>query len=137
MQQTTNALLLLTIANHAAWSTLHVSARYLQVYAEPATFDGQGVLSSTKGFAALFLFAWGAITARIEGTSNEQKNDGSDELSDTSDAPMHREQQLSLEQYTLRRQQVMYTLAFAFVATTRASSNIASAAYTYPYNISE
>lgn len=55
-KQSTNALLLLTIFNHASWSTLHIASRYLQVYAKPITFDGQGVLSSTKGFAALFSF---------------------------------------------------------------------------------
>ena len=34
-QQSTNALLFLTIFNHASWSTLHVASRFLQVYAAP------------------------------------------------------------------------------------------------------
>ena len=58
---TTNKVLLLTIFNHASWSTLHVAARYLQLYAEPITFDSQTLLSSCKGSAAIFLYLIGII----------------------------------------------------------------------------
>ncbi|EJK72953.1 hypothetical protein THAOC_05462 [Thalassiosira oceanica] len=63
MEKTTTVLLLKTIANHAAWSSLHVAARYLQVHAEPRHFDGMVVVSSTKGFAAIFRFSIGAVSS--------------------------------------------------------------------------
>ena len=56
--------LTLAVFNHLSWSTLHVASRYLQVYAEPIAFDGQGLLSSTKGFSALFLFSIGVVNSR-------------------------------------------------------------------------
>ena len=63
---TTNALLLLTIFNHASWSTLHVAARYLLVYST-ITFDSQTLLSSAKGSAAIFLYLIGIINSWCAG----------------------------------------------------------------------
>ena len=56
--------LTLAVFNHLSWSTLHVASHYLQVYAEPIAFDGQGLLSSTKGFSAVFLFSIGVVNSR-------------------------------------------------------------------------
>lgn len=184
----TNKLLLLTIFNHASWSTLHVAARYLQVYAEP-TFDSQTLLSSCKGSAAIFLYLIGIInswcsdddtipsnlssmntslstsTACLVDDKDEDDpllSDGS--IRDTDESiisnndnklqstyqqsssllPVKSEQNHDRNQTSepldidseLWRQKIKYTLLFAFVSTTRASSNIASSKY-YPYNISE
>lgn len=206
---------------------MHVASRYLQVYAEPITFDGQGLLSSAKGFAAFFLFSTGIINLWIEngntcekyeadaenstiesvhknygaaadsllsslpsvdttltaGTpclrdsnhnisvETDEKKYTTSEIYDTV-APSKQQQsavfscsaQCTRPSKTLdeisfskqkngcqnnvqkvgidasrlqRRKKVIYTLLFAFVSTTRASSNIASSKYTYPYNISE
>jgi len=204
-KQTTNTLLLLTIFNHASWSTLHIASRYLQVYAKPITFDGQGVLSSAKGFAALFLFFIGIINSWIESScrvgstvrnggvnhntgssltslpyvnatlsasasylcdsnhnaSNCAESNDEDDTSEQCDsygASLQQQQQQSLmpipsqssqqastpkqtydnqneETASLRRKTIVYTLLFAFVSTSRASTNIASSKYTYPYNI--
>ena len=188
----TNKLLLLTIFNHASWSTLHVAARYLQVYAKPITFDSQTLLSSCKGSAAIFLYLIGIInsgcaddinsdlssadTVRgtaggtaclVDGDDDEDDDpDSSDGSNDTDESVILKndnmqstyQQQSSLLSVTssqqnhdrnlnseaeqmidseLQRQKIKYTLLFAFVSTTRASSNIASSKYTYPYNISE
>ena len=191
----TNTLLLQTIFNHASWSTLHVAARYLQVYAHPLVFDGQGVLSSAKGFAALFLFLLGIISSWVDRTcccrsgdsslpaafaggsesvtacdankKDENKNNGvqtrsagdygslsadkqlqqeipsSKELNTSVSNPTENEvdaqndELQSTEKSMQFRRKVFYTLLFAFVSTCRASLNIASAKYTYPYNISE
>ncbi|KAL7529307.1 hypothetical protein ACHAXR_002889 [Thalassiosira sp. AJA248-18] len=197
-KQSTNALLLLTIFNHASWSTLHIASRYLQVYAKPITFDGQGVLSSAKGFAALFLFLVGVINSWIESvrsrvvvgsggqtigdgnyiessaltsslpsvnaslsasasylcdsshssSSEFGDNDSTSNQCDTNGTPLQQkqssiagssqreEEELGIDTSTsLRRKRAAYTLLFAFVSTSRASSNIASSKYTYPYNI--
>lgn len=220
-QQSTNALLFLTIFNHASWSTLHVASRFLQVYAKPIPFDGQGVLSSAKGSAALFLFVFGALNSwkesyrnnymsiavqadkdvaetpgspevgvastlpsvnaalsasasclcnstnnsnsnlnEMDDASDEQIKDadlttiqekqsltsysslqtsqpreGSDENTDQNDAAAS--EGLNNSTSPSSRTKVMYTLLFAFVATSRASSNIASSKFTYPYNISK
>ena len=80
-KQSPNALLLLTIFNHASWSTLHIAARYLQVYAKPITFDGLGVLSSAKGSAAVFLFLIGTINSCIDAS----RSDGEDEADENYD----------------------------------------------------
>lgn len=185
----TNKLLLLTIFNHASWSTLHVAARYLQVYAKPMTFDSQTLLSSCKGSAAIFLYLIGIINSwcfdsnsslssvntplrastacLVHGDDDDDpdSSDGSmrfdiDEsiisnkdnlqstyqqspslLSVTSSQQNHdRNRNSEVEQMIdskLQRQKIKYTLLFAIVSTTRASTNIASSKYTYPYNISE
>ena len=193
---TTNALLLLTIFNHASWSILHVAARYLLVYST-ITFDSQTLLSSAKGSAAIFLYLIGIINSWCAGgddtihsslssvttaldTSNAcvvdgnyddeaddpDLNDGqsiqydidesavtlnNDKLKSTyqqssSLLPVKSDQNHDRNQYSeanqvieseLRRQKIKYTLLFAIVSTTRASSNIASSKYTYPYNISK
>ena len=195
----TNKLLLLTIFNHASWSTLHVAARYLQVYAKP-TFDSQTLLSSCKGSAAIFLYLIGIINSwcsddinsnlvsddnTVGGSStaggttclvdnydenDDDPNSSDDGSRDNTDESIisnndnlqstYQQQQSSLlpasssspqqnhdrnhsseaEQMNdseLRRQKIKYTLLFAIVSTTRASSNIASSKYTYPYNISK
>jgi len=185
----TNKLLLLTLFNHASWSTLHVAARYLQVYAEPAKFDSQTLLSSAKGSAAIFLYLIGIInswcvkndtinsslsstntslgvgaTYLVDGghdgdpDSSDGSNDTDESIISNNDNLQSTYQQSSLLSVTssqqnhdrnhsseakhmieseLRRQKIKYTLLFAIVSTTRASSNIASSKYTYPYNISE
>lgn len=42
-----------------------------------------------------------------------------------------------MDEMVLQRTKLAYMLLFALVSTTRASTNIASSKYTYPYNISE
>ena len=183
--ETTNTLLLLTIINHASWSTLHVAARYLQVYAQPITFDSPTLLSSTKGFAALFLFIFGIASSWVDenyynaGNKYSKLQSVNDTLNirasclvddnDKSKSNNKNERAESATQYDtltskeqiaamsnqstthaiqdedteiedgilLQRKRVMYALLFAVVSTTRASSNIASAKFTYTYNISE
>ena len=183
-------------------------------------FDGQGLLSSSKGFAALFLFLIGIFNSWIEscqentscdgknvvsainnstaGSSNapsvstlssvnatlsasasclcnsnnnsgielDEKVDANSEKStpnmnspigqssnaqdkndsDSKQTDNYSYQSIEHQEFdyasssTLqqqRRKKVIYTLLFAFVSTSRASSNIASSKYTYPYNISE
>ena len=224
-KQSTKTLLFQTILNHASWSTLHVAARWLQVYAQPIKFDGQGVLSSAKGFAALFLFllplasSWsdkcyakecgkkiadseglkpspsllslnssvgtsivsapcsndshrpddiagsaqliacvseGEESAmnekEISGLSQQQKSPIAMPISSSSTVPSLAPASITSSDQTnlpgeeirerreaaiLHQRKVMYTLLFAFVSTCRASLNIASAKFTYPYNISE
>ena len=178
---TTNALLLLTIINHASWSTLHVAARYLQVYAQPITFDSPTLLSSTKGFAALFLFIFGIASSWVDEnyysagnkysrlqSVNDTLNasasclvDGNDKSKSNNkneraeyDTLIPKEQIAAMSNHStthaiqdedteiedgilLQRKRLLYALLFAVVSTTRASSNIASAKFTHPYNISE
>ena len=184
--ETTNTLLLLTIINHASWSTLHVAARYLQVYAQPITFDSPTLLSSTKGFAALFLFIFGIASSWVDenynsagnkysrlqsvndtlntrasclvddndkSKSNKKKNERAESATQY-DTLTSKEQIAAMSNHStthaiqdedteiedgilLQRKRVMYALLFAVVSTTRASSNIASAKFTYTYNISE
>lgn len=68
-KKATKTLVLLTVFIHTVWSTLHVASRYLQVYAKPIPFDGQGVLSTTKGFSAVLLFVIGVVSSWIESCS--------------------------------------------------------------------
>ena len=184
------------------------------------SFDGQGVLSSAKGSAALFLFVFGALNSWKESYRNNymsiavqadkdvaetpgspevkvastlpsvnvelsasasclcnssnnsnsnlnemdyasvqnkdadlttiqekqsltsysslqtsQPREGSDETTNQNDAAAS--EGLNNSTSPSSRTKVMYTLLFAFVATSRASSNIASSKFTYPYNISK
>ena len=183
--ETTNTLLLLTIINHASWSTLHVAARYLQVYAQPITFDSPTLLSSTKGFAAFFLFIFGiasswadenyysagnkysrfqsvndtlnASASCLVDDNDKSKSNNKNERAESAtqyDTLTSKEQIAAMSNQStthaiqdedteiedgilLQRKRLMYALLFAVVSTTRASSNIASAKFTYPYNISE
>ena len=190
--------LTLAVFNHLSWSTLHVAARYLQVYAEPIAFNGQGLLSSTKGFAAAFLFSVGVVNSWVDrcriglpdgdnaarnygtgggsastpvpssiavssetvsyvGDTNRNASVESESVEDATsthgDDPVRPQQQqdesISFESQTdgycamdgdepsQRKKVMFYTILFAFVSTTRASSNIASSRYTYPHNIGE
>lgn len=148
---TTRTHLLLTVINHVCWSTLHVAARYLQVYAQPMVFNGQSVLASTKGFAAVVVFTMGSIkscccleqqkqliiddydkepmtqhtTTKVESTNANENSDADNDITTTT----------SILRAGQWKQQIIYATLFATVATTRALSNIASAKYTYPYNL--
>ena len=177
-----NTLLLQTILNHALWSTLHVAARYLQVYATPLVFESQTILSSTKGFAFVVLLLIGVVRSRIDvrscscgdmNTTNNthcavvNKSQREEEEGATSNSKDGRikgdvngiiiattpSSSSQTEQSTdrsgedtdlggvvlaqQRRKVVMYTVLFASVSSCRASLNVASAKFTYPYNISE
>jgi len=141
---TTHTHLLQTVINHICWSTLHVAARYLQVYAQPMVFNGQSVLASTKGFAAIVVFTTGSLKLCCTSVSDDNDKDAiaspmtqhttatevlinANENRDTNKDVMTRANQW--------KQQIIYATLFATVATTRALSNIASAKYTYPYNL--
>ena len=152
----TNTLLLQAVITHALWSTLHVSARYLQVYAEP-TFDAQCVLASTKGFAALVLCLLEFLRARcclhkqyrccsrdkidsISSTESEA-NDSVDAscaskpslVEDAFDA----KKDAAITSRRMQRKRIIFISLFALLSTCRASMNVASAKFTHPYNISE
>ncbi|EJK53750.1 hypothetical protein THAOC_26742 [Thalassiosira oceanica] len=132
MEKTTTVLLLKTIANHSAWSSLHVAARYLQVHAEPRHFDGMVVVSSTKGFAAIFRFGIGAVS----GFWAHSKRAGFERLASVDGERSSIEDTAQIGHPTTRgRRRLRFMVLFAFVSTTRASTNIASAGYTYPFNI--
>ena len=137
------------------------------MYAKPITFESQTLLSSTKGFAAIFLFIIGIINSWIIGncvddtSSNvgctDNNNDGNvPQSKNLNSAPPKQSTSVTslfdkqcdanqenngdcedVERRVLQRKRIIYTLLFAFVSTSRASSNIASANYTYSYNISK
>mmetsp|Transcript_13673 Transcript_13673/g.28761 ORF Transcript_13673/g.28761 Transcript_13673/m.28761 type:complete len:428 (+) Transcript_13673:226-1509(+) len=135
---TTNSLLIQTVFNHACWSSMHVAARYLQVYAQPMKFDGQGVLASAKGSAAIFLFLVGLVSSWVDRHCYLTKND----KESTETINVSKKEAMSGMDWEDKdpankstRKKIFYTLLFAFVSTSRASLNVASAKFTYPYNI--
>ena len=137
------------------------------MYAKPITFESQTLLSSTKGFAAIFLFIIGIINSWIIGncvddtsnvgcTDNNNDDDNVPQSNNLHLAPPKQSTTVTsllykqcdanqenndgcedVERRVLQRKRIIYTLLFAFVSTSRASSNIASANYTYSYNISK
>ena len=131
MGKTTTLLLLKTIANHATWSSLHVAARYLQVNAEPRHFDGMVLVSSTKGFAAIFRFAMGRVSSWVD-----SRRSGFERLASVEGEPSSSEDTTrQVGHPTALGRRLRFMALFAFVSTTRACTNIASAGYTYPFNI--
>ena len=120
MEKTTTLLLLRTIANHATWSSLHVAARYLQVHAEPLHFDAMVVLSSTKGFAAFFRFCVGAASNWVD----SKRRAGFERLASIDGEPSSSEETMnSNDQVVTRGRRLRLLVLFAFVSTTRASTN--------------
>ena len=162
---TTRSHLLLTVINHTCWSTLHVAARYLQVYAQPIVFNGQSVLASTKGFAAVVVFTMGSFKSCCCSEQSQQQycktREDNDKDETKSLSPVMMKPQTSAKEVSIIanennnadnditiattsilpravaqwKQRILYATIFATVATTRALSNIASAKYTYPYNL--
>ncbi len=117
----------------------YFAARYLQVYAQPMKFDGQGVLSSAKGFAAIFLFLVGVVSSWVDkhccSTKIKASTESINMTKKETRGGIESEENDTANKFT--RQKIFYTLLFAFVSTSRASLNVASAKFTYPYNISE
>ena len=114
---------LLALVNHFIWSSLTVASRYLQVYAQPDTFDGQAVLCTSK-------FTSAALLATCGGCVCPESSEASSKTSDdpqTSDSASPQAQALRIK--------IAYALAFGIVATLRAALNIASAKFTVSYYI--
>jgi drug/metabolite transporter (DMT)-like permease len=134
-----------------------VAARYLQVYATPIVFNGQSVLASTKGFAAVVVFTMGSFKSlccseqqqqQYCKTIEENNKDETKSLSPVMIKPQTSAKEVSINENenvnndittitttSILPQRILYATIFATVATTRALSNIASAKYTYPYNL--
>jgi drug/metabolite transporter (DMT)-like permease len=127
------------------------------VYAQPIVFNGQSVLASTKGFAAVVVFTMGSFKSCCSEQSQQrccktiEEND-KDETKSLQPMTPHTTTTITKEVSinanennhvnndittitTTWKQQILYATIFATVATTRALSNIASAKYTYPYNL--
>ena len=124
---------LLALVNHCIWSSLTVASRYLQVYAQPQTLDGQAVLCTSKFTSAALLATCGGCMCperNTEGTSS--KTNRREESSDDNDP-----QTLggASPQSPSLRTKITYALAFGIVATLRAALNIASAKFTVSYYI--
>ena len=141
---TTRTHLLQTVINHICWSTLHVAARYLQVYAQPMVFNGQSVLASTKGFAAIVVFTTGSLESCCTSVSDDNDKDAKaspmTQHTTTTEVLINANENRDtnkdvITQANQWKQRILYATLFATVATTRALSNIASAKYTYPYNL--
>lgn len=87
-QHSRHNFILLASINHILWSFQSVTCRYLQVYARPLIFDGQGILTTTKAASAIILFVFGPWFCPQEGPGggegrrgekNEKKDNGEHE----------------------------------------------------------
>ena len=69
----------LAFLNHCLWSTQPIACRYLQVFAQPHTFDGMSVLATTKAAAAILIFVSGTLFPEQPQQEMQPQNGTSDE----------------------------------------------------------
>lgn len=115
--------LCLIVLNHILWSAQPIAARYLQVYATPLLFDGQGVLATAKFTSAVLVFSSSRIFASVEDSKDSQ--------------PLPHDNITQQQQQSLRRTKYLFALLYGTVATCRAALNIESTKFTQSYFTSE
>lgn len=126
----------LAFLNHLIWSSLPVASRYLQVYAEPLSFDGQGVLCTAKATSALLIFACGGFFCPEIKKGGEEASqtvaDGEQDSESRAEDDGGSDDGLPIPGF---RKKVFFGLLFGMVATCRAALNIASSKFTLSYYI--
>jgi len=153
---------LLALINHIIWSTLTVASRYLQVYAVPTVFDGQGVLATAKATSLILIFTCSHIVCPEKEEQNSSRtHENDDDEGKDSDAVMQEDANVDdvdaraerrptvpvrqkgmlepMQAHTTppppKRTKIFFALLFGIVATCRAALNIASAQFTLSYYI--
>jgi len=113
---------LLALFNHVVWSTQSPASRYLQVFAEPMVFDGQGVLATCKATSALIVAIWSQLPQALK---------------DKQAIPLPHDQRQDSQHPapSAVRTKLFFALLFGIIATFRAALNIASAKFTLSYYI--
>ena len=129
----------LAFLNHLIWSTQTVAARYLQVYATPKVFDGQGVLATSKATSAILIYISSHWNICSESSSSETESEEKDQLatSSSSTASSSRASEPNTNNRPSMKTKIMFGFLLGTVATFRAALNIASAKFTLSYYVSK
>lgn len=129
---------LLALINHILWSTLSPASRYLQVFAEPMVFDGQGILATCKATSAILVAIWSQLVLVLchPADADEQPQDNKEEIKDEQAIlPPHVQQQQPQPPPSAVQTKIFFALLFGIIATCRAALNISSAKFTLSYYI--
>lgn len=128
-----NRRFFLAFVNHVLWSTLAVASRYLQVFARPQVFDGQGVLATAKATSAILLFTCGHFVCPDR---RARELEDASSMEETEETTADAAEAISPPKPAMRTK-IFFALLFGVLATCRASLNIASAKFTLSYYISK